>query len=60
MSRLEDNCFKSWLKPGKSPSQAICTVCHNALITVEKMDVSALSSHAKGEKHKEKKQQSPL
>ena len=61
MSGLEDNRFKSWLKPGKLPSQAICTLCNNALISVEKMGVSALSSHAQGKKHKEKeKQQSPL
>ena len=61
MSWLEDNRFKSWLKPGKLPSQAIWTLCNNALISVDKMGVSALSSHAQGKKHKEKeKQQSPL
>ena len=61
MSWLQDNFFKSWLKPEKLPSQAICTLCNNALISVDKMGVSALSSHAQGKKHKEKeKQQSPL
>ena len=61
MSWLEDNRFKSWLKPGKLPSQATCTLYKSALISVEKMDVRALSSHAQGKKHKEKvKQQSPL
>ena len=61
MSWLKDNCLKSWLKPGKPPSQAICTLCNSALVRVEKIGVSALSSHAKGKKHKQKeKQQSSL
>ena len=61
MSWLKDNCLKSWLKPGKPPSQAICTLCNSALVSVEKIGVSALSSHAKGKKHKQKeKQQSSL
>ena len=59
MSWSEDNLFKSWLKPGKLPSQAICTLCNNALISVEKMGVSALSSHAQG-KNKEKKSSNHL
>ena len=57
MSWLEHNCFKSWLKPGKLPSQAICTLFNNALSNVEKMSMSALSSHAQGKKHKEKEKQ---
>ena len=61
MPWLEDNRFKSWLKPGKLPSQAICTLCNNALISVEKMSVSALSSHPQGKNHtKKEKQQSQL
>ena len=55
MSWLEDNRFKSWLEPGKLPSQAICTLCNNALIIVEKMGVSAISSHAQGKKHRKRK-----
>ena len=57
---VEDNRFKSWLKPEKVPSQAICTFCNNALISVEKMVVSALSSHAQGKNKEKEKQQSPL
>ena len=60
MSWLEDNHFKNWLRPGKLPSQAICTFCNNALISVEKIGVSALSSHAQGKNTKKEKQQSPL
>ena len=55
MSWLEDNHFKSWLNPGKLPSQAICTLCSNALISAEKMGVSALSSHAQRKKTQRKR-----
>ena len=57
---VEDNRFKSWLKPEKVPSQAICTFCNNALISVEKMVVSALSSHAQGKNTKKKKSSNHL
>ena len=57
---VEDNRFKSWLKPDKFPSQAICTFCNNALVSVEKMGVSALSSHAQGKNKEKEKQQSPF
>ena len=60
MSWLEDNGFKSWLKPGKLLSQAICTLCNNALISVDNMGVSTLSSHAQGKNTEKEKQQSPL
>ena len=60
MSWLKDNCLKSWLKPGKPPSQAICTLCNSALVSVEKIGVSALSSHAKGKKHKKKSSSLPF
>ena len=43
MSFLENSLYKSWLKPEKLPSQAICTLCNNALMSVAKMGVSALS-----------------
>ena len=55
MSWLEDNLFKSWLKPEKLPSQAKCTSCNNALISVEKVGVRALSSHAQGKKTRRKR-----
>ena len=55
MSWLEDNLFKSWLKPEKLPSQEKCISCNNALISVEKMGVRALSSHAQGKKTRRKR-----
>ena len=60
MSWSEDNLFKSWLKPGKLPSQAICTLCNNALISVEKIGASALLFHTQGKNKEKEKQQSPL
>ena len=60
MSWLENNHFKSWLKPGKLPSQAICTLCNNALISVEKIGASALLFHTQGKNKEKEKQQSPL
>ena len=61
MSWLEDNHFKSWLKPGKESSPPKQYALCPTMISVEKMGVSALSCHAQEKKHKEKeKQQSPL
>ena len=54
MSWLEDNHFKNWLRPGKLPSQAICTFCNNALISVEKIGVSACCPMHKGKTQRKK------
>ena len=60
-SWLEDERFKNWLKAGRKPSEETCVFCLNAVISVEKIGVSALLSHSQGKKHKEReKQQSPL
>ena len=48
MSLLQDNHFKSQLKPGMLPFQAIYTLCNSTVISVEKMGVSALSFLAQG------------
>ena len=55
MSWLEDDHFKSWLKPGKLPSQAICTLCNSGLISVEKMGVSACHPMHKGKAQRKRK-----
>lgn len=39
-----------WLKPGKKAREAICAVCNNATINVEKIGVTALISHAQDKK----------
>ena len=50
--RLSEERFKLWLKPGKKASEAICAICNNATISVEKMGIAALLSHAQGNKDK--------
>ena len=49
---LSEELFKVCLKPAKKASEAICAICNNATINVEKMWVAALLSHAQGKKHK--------
>ena len=49
---LSDAKF-SWLKKFKSDKhKAMCCVCINKVIDIERMGESALKSHMKGEKHK--------
>ena len=61
ISWLDDKRFKSWLKRGQNPSEAVCMLCCNSKINIEKMGISALLSHAKGKKHIEReKTTSPL
>ena len=52
---LSEERFKLWLKPGKpgkKASEAICVICNNATINVEKIGVIALLSNGQGKKHK--------
>lgn len=49
---LSEELFKLWLKPDKKASEAICAICSNATVNVEKMGVAALPSHAQGITHK--------
>ena len=49
---LSKEPFKLWLKPGKKASEAICAICNNATIYVEKMGVASYSPMLKAKKHK--------
>ena len=46
------NNFKLWLKPDKKAREAICAICNNATINVEKIGVTGLIPHAQDKKHK--------
>ena len=49
---LSDAKF-SWVKQFKGDKhKAMCSVCYNKVIDIERMGESALKSHMKGEKHK--------
>ena len=47
---LSEERLKLWLKPGKKTSEAICAICNNATINVEKIGVAVLLYHAQSKK----------
>ena len=53
-SWLSDERFKIWVRNGKDSHKATCIVGNNTLIDIAQMGASALVSHAKGAKHKER------
>ena len=49
---LSDDRFKSWLKEHpKDKHKAMCKLCNNKDVSIEKMRISALVSHMNGKNH---------
>ena len=47
---LTDERCKVWLGPGKKFNEALCRLCHNSTISVEKIGIGAVLSQAQRKK----------